>query len=200
MSHHTHQTRFSDSSLYDIRCVLCGATDERGSSALDRPCPEYRCEEEATVPPVVEAATDACPGSSFQRPGDLLVRCGITSNDAAIMLDTVADRLPSKTELVDAVVSKVLAELRRNEIEDVVVAKEEMLERALRSALAGVAGMLPEGLLVVPAEPHPHDLSYAVGLSDLGDVSAHPPSRESTERELKAFYKTMVSRGAMRVR
>ena len=35
----THRTRYSDSSLYDEVCVLCGATDSRGSDALDRPCP-----------------------------------------------------------------------------------------------------------------------------------------------------------------
>jgi hypothetical protein len=34
-----HKTRSSDSSLYDEVCVYCGATDSRGSDALDRPCP-----------------------------------------------------------------------------------------------------------------------------------------------------------------
>lgn len=198
MSHHTHQTRFSDSSHYDIRC---GATDERGSSALDRPCPDYRCEEEeAAVRAVVSAATDAR-ALKYKQREDVPLRCSIASDAAANPLAAVAARLSFNTELdVDAIVSKVLAELRARKVEGVVVAKEETLEKALRSALVGVTARPTEGLLVVPAEPHPQDLSYAAGLSDLSDVSAHPPSREATERELRAFYRTMVSRGAMRVR
>lgn len=36
--HKTHETRFSDSSLYDEVCVNCGVTDAQNSSV--RPCPE----------------------------------------------------------------------------------------------------------------------------------------------------------------
>jgi hypothetical protein len=38
MTHPTHQTRYSDSSLYDEVCTLCGATDARGSDRLYQPC------------------------------------------------------------------------------------------------------------------------------------------------------------------
>ncbi|HVX91553.1 MAG TPA: hypothetical protein VHC20_08160 [Candidatus Paceibacterota bacterium] len=34
-----HRTRYSDSSLYDEKCVLCGATDMRGATGLSKPCP-----------------------------------------------------------------------------------------------------------------------------------------------------------------
>lgn len=34
-----HQTRFSDSSLYDYICVNCGATDGRNDNRLNEPCP-----------------------------------------------------------------------------------------------------------------------------------------------------------------
>jgi hypothetical protein len=34
-----HKTRFSDSSVYDEVCTLCGATDARGDDRLDKPCP-----------------------------------------------------------------------------------------------------------------------------------------------------------------
>ena len=35
--HESHVTRLSDSSLYDERCLVCGATD--ASRNLERPCP-----------------------------------------------------------------------------------------------------------------------------------------------------------------
>jgi hypothetical protein len=42
--HSSHVTRFSDSSLYDEKCVNCGATDspytQRGSRTLADPCPK----------------------------------------------------------------------------------------------------------------------------------------------------------------
>jgi hypothetical protein len=34
-----HVTRYSDSSLYDEVCTICGATDAMGDTRLDRPCP-----------------------------------------------------------------------------------------------------------------------------------------------------------------
>jgi hypothetical protein len=34
-----HLTRFSDSSLYDEKCVKCGATDGRHDERLGKPCP-----------------------------------------------------------------------------------------------------------------------------------------------------------------
>ena len=34
-----HKTRFSDSSLYDEKCVYCGATDGFGDKRLSKPCP-----------------------------------------------------------------------------------------------------------------------------------------------------------------
>lgn len=34
-----HETRYSDSSLYDEVCVNCGATDGRGDDRLAEPCP-----------------------------------------------------------------------------------------------------------------------------------------------------------------
>jgi hypothetical protein len=40
MSHPTHKTRSSDSSLYTEVCTLCGANDGRGTKTrLDKPCP-----------------------------------------------------------------------------------------------------------------------------------------------------------------
>lgn len=48
MTHETHKTRFSDSSLYDVVCVLCGATDARGSDRLDKPCPHAWPEHDLT--------------------------------------------------------------------------------------------------------------------------------------------------------
>lgn len=42
MTHPTHQTRYSDSSMYDEVCTLCGATDARGSTKLDEPCPAVK--------------------------------------------------------------------------------------------------------------------------------------------------------------
>lgn len=38
--HPSHITRFSDSSFYDSKCVLCGGTDGSGDYSLERPCPE----------------------------------------------------------------------------------------------------------------------------------------------------------------
>lgn len=37
-----HKTRFSDSSLYDEVCTLCGATDANGMAELNRPCPAQK--------------------------------------------------------------------------------------------------------------------------------------------------------------
>lgn len=37
---HGHKTRFSDSSLYDEKCVYCGATDGWGDNGLKNPCPQ----------------------------------------------------------------------------------------------------------------------------------------------------------------
>lgn len=34
-----HDVRFSDSSLYDFRCIKCGATDGR-DNRLRQPCPK----------------------------------------------------------------------------------------------------------------------------------------------------------------
>jgi hypothetical protein len=52
-----HQTRFSDSSLYDEVCNLCGATDTSGK--LDQPCPVATAPDHATPDPAygVERAT-----------------------------------------------------------------------------------------------------------------------------------------------
>ena len=44
-----HRTRISDSSRYDERCVLCGATDERGSNLLIKRCP--KATPDAPAPP-----------------------------------------------------------------------------------------------------------------------------------------------------
>ena len=38
MTHPSHQTRFSDSSLYDEKCVHCGVTDHTGMDKLNEPC------------------------------------------------------------------------------------------------------------------------------------------------------------------
>lgn len=35
-----HRTRFSDSSMYDEKCVLCGGTDGAGDNSLRYPCPK----------------------------------------------------------------------------------------------------------------------------------------------------------------
>lgn len=42
--HPSHVTRFSDSSMYDERCVNCGATDQvpGGWGRLAEPCPKAR--------------------------------------------------------------------------------------------------------------------------------------------------------------
>lgn len=34
-----HVLRFSDSSLYDEKCVNCGATDAMGDTRLEKRCP-----------------------------------------------------------------------------------------------------------------------------------------------------------------
>lgn len=39
MTHQSHSTRYSDSSLYDEVCKKCGATDANGDERLNRPCP-----------------------------------------------------------------------------------------------------------------------------------------------------------------
>lgn len=40
MTHPSHDTYISDSSLYDERCRNCGATDRAGSVDLLMPCPK----------------------------------------------------------------------------------------------------------------------------------------------------------------
>jgi hypothetical protein len=37
-----HETRMSDSSLYDEVCKKCGATDGRGDDRLNKPCPKAK--------------------------------------------------------------------------------------------------------------------------------------------------------------
>lgn len=39
--HGTHDTRISDSSLYDEKCTACGATDASPSKRLEAPCPAF---------------------------------------------------------------------------------------------------------------------------------------------------------------
>lgn len=39
MTHPTHNTRYSDSSLYDEVCKKCGATDAMGCDLLNKSCP-----------------------------------------------------------------------------------------------------------------------------------------------------------------
>lgn len=39
MIHLSHKTRFSDSSIYDEKCVWCGGTDAAGDRSLNSPCP-----------------------------------------------------------------------------------------------------------------------------------------------------------------
>lgn len=38
--HASHKTRISDASSFDEICTLCGATDTRGSTELQEPCPQ----------------------------------------------------------------------------------------------------------------------------------------------------------------
>lgn len=38
MTHPSHQTRMSDSSLYDEKCIHCGVTDHTGMAKLEEPC------------------------------------------------------------------------------------------------------------------------------------------------------------------
>lgn len=40
MTHATHDTQYSDSSLYDAVCKKCGATDGFGDKRLNYPCPK----------------------------------------------------------------------------------------------------------------------------------------------------------------
>lgn len=158
MSHPTHETRYSDSSHYDTKCVRCGATDGYGCVMLDLPCPEYR--EPAT--PVAETS----PGGSAT---------GVELADIAALFLHEVESDPTTSMISDKeAVAKVLT-------------------RVLERALSG-------GFALVPSAPHPADLSYACGLSDLSDISANPPNREATERELAAFYRIMVERGARRLR
>jgi hypothetical protein len=165
MSHPTHNTRYSDSSHYDERCILCGTTDAPGSNGLYLPCREYRAEE--------IAPSDPSPTGPER---------------AGLPVD------------VETVVGRVLLALDANCLDGIVIANRDVVADAVRDALAGDVVSLPDGMTIVPVEPHPHDVAYAGGMSDLSDLSANPPSREATERELKAFYRTMVSRGARRVR
>jgi hypothetical protein len=165
MSHPTHNTRYSDSSHYDERCTLCGATDAPGSNGLDLPCREYRAQE--------IAPSDAPP---------------TTSERTGLAVD------------VETVVARVLLALDANCLNGILIANRGDVADAVRDSLAGDVVSLPFGVMIVPSEPHPHDIAYAGGMSDLSDISASPPSREATERELKTFYRTMVSRGAQRVR
>ncbi len=50
--HPSHKTRFSDSSLYDEICMLCGHTDSDREGRLKLPCPQARPEEKSSVPDV----------------------------------------------------------------------------------------------------------------------------------------------------
>lgn len=54
-THPTHDTRFSDSSLYDEKCVNCGATDARNDKRLEQQCPAFV--DPAPVPSFPENAT-----------------------------------------------------------------------------------------------------------------------------------------------
>ena len=44
-----HITRFSDSSFYDEKCVMCGATDGRGGTLYSVICPAAPAEELAAL-------------------------------------------------------------------------------------------------------------------------------------------------------
>lgn len=57
MTHPSHQTRYSDSSLYDEVCTLCGATDARGSDLLYQPC-SASARAPAVLDPAVPAAEE----------------------------------------------------------------------------------------------------------------------------------------------
>lgn len=46
----THETRYSDSSLYDEKCIHCGGTDGPGDRSLERPCPHYLNKETKVEP------------------------------------------------------------------------------------------------------------------------------------------------------
>jgi hypothetical protein len=49
MSHPTHKTRYSDSSLYDEVCTLCGVTDYNGMKELDKPCKAQKEQNEKEI-------------------------------------------------------------------------------------------------------------------------------------------------------
>lgn len=51
---------------------------------------------------------------------------------------------------------------------------------------------IPDGWKLVPIQPTDRMLSQAYGLSDLSDISAHPPSREATISELRVAYQVML--------
>lgn len=57
MTHPSHKTRISDSSIYDEICTLCGATDARGGNRLNEPCPKAESKLDL-VPPVPAALAD----------------------------------------------------------------------------------------------------------------------------------------------
>ena len=54
MENNGHVTRFSDSSLYDEKCINCGATDAMGDDRLDKPCP--KADNNTHVVPLIDGA------------------------------------------------------------------------------------------------------------------------------------------------
>lgn len=54
--HRTHDTRYSDSSVCDEICELCGTSDRDGMKRLEQPCPKARKKEPDEKIPAVEMA------------------------------------------------------------------------------------------------------------------------------------------------
>ena len=54
MTHFSHNLRYSDSSFYDYICTSCGATDQRGSTRLNSPCP-FNCRVDSNITSAVDA-------------------------------------------------------------------------------------------------------------------------------------------------
>jgi hypothetical protein len=54
----THETRYSDSSIYDETCIHCGGTDGPGDRSLDLPCPKNP-KKDTKVEPIKDWLDDA---------------------------------------------------------------------------------------------------------------------------------------------
>lgn len=127
-----HKTRYSDSSLYDEVCTLCGATDARGNDALQRPCP---CAEK----PSRRAAAADDPGAVIRlRPethnGMVIM---VTDPDGAWCHYSAHERIVSDLrEQLKTVLDREAATYRR---------QEDKMDRAFAEGMARVEAIRRSG-------------------------------------------------------